>query len=67
MLKKWVQIIIIKWVFGQCHHLCCLCEYRNQCEEDYDNDLIQSFKDYKKYRQVRKEKNEQKESKSVNR
>lgn len=56
MLKKWIQIIIIKWVFGQCHHLCCLCEYRNQCEEDYDNDLIQSFKDYKKYRQMNKAK-----------
>lgn len=38
MLKRLVQrsikIFRIKWIKGECRHLCLLCKYRNEC---YDN------------------------------
>ena len=24
-------IISVKWVRGECHHLCCLCDYKYEC------------------------------------
>lgn len=26
----------IKWVRGECRHLCCMCDYRNVCEEEFE-------------------------------
>lgn len=23
--------IYVKWVRGECHHLCCLCDYKKEC------------------------------------
>ena len=31
---KLFKILYIKWVKGECRHLCCLCKFRNEC---YDN------------------------------
>lgn len=31
MVKRIIKILYIKWVLGQCRHLCILCEYRDEC------------------------------------
>lgn len=51
MLLKWLNIIAIKWILGECRHLCCLCQYRNQCAEDYENDLIATIKEIRRRKQ----------------
>ena len=33
-IKKALLIFRVKWVKGECRHLCLLCKYRNEC---YDN------------------------------
>ena len=25
------RTIYAKWVYGECHHLCCLCDYKYEC------------------------------------
>ena len=25
------RTIYVKWVRGECHHLCCFCDYRKEC------------------------------------
>ena len=40
VLKKWLMKMKIKWVNGQCRHLCCVCTYRNQCDDSgWDEEL----------------------------
>lgn len=34
--KKQVKIMNIKWVKGQCSHLCIWCEYRHECLEHFE-------------------------------
>lgn len=55
MKFKWLNIIVIKWILGECRHLCCFCQFRNQCEEDYENDLIATIKEIKRRKERCKE------------
>lgn len=32
MLKK----LFIKYIIGECRHLCCMCKYRNECNVNYE-------------------------------
>nr|DAJ86896.1 MAG TPA: hypothetical protein [Caudoviricetes sp.] len=32
-MKKLFKILYIKWVLGQCHHACLLCDYKEICLE----------------------------------
>lgn len=36
MFKKWLNKMYIKWIKGECHHICVWCDYRNVCEEEID-------------------------------
>ena len=55
MILKWINIIIIKWIMGECHHLCCMCKYRNQCEEDFITDIPATIRQYKEIRKRTRE------------
>lgn len=34
VITRITKILYVKWVKGECRHLCCLCKYKNMC---YDN------------------------------
>lgn len=50
-ISKWLQeqayIFYIKWIKGECHHICTFCRYRNQC---YDNLEVQHVNEDRTYR-----------------
>lgn len=36
LLKQIVRLINIKWVKGECRHLCATCKYRSDCFNNFE-------------------------------
>ena len=52
MLKK----LFIKYIIGECRHLCFMCKYNGECYCNYEEQTWkQLFKYYKYYKHVKEE------------
>ena len=50
MLKK----IFIKYVIGECRHICIICKYKNMCDSCYEEQTWkQLLADYKRIKSVK--------------
>lgn len=38
-IKKWLKILQIKWLKGQCRHICAICQYRSICMENFELEM----------------------------
>ena len=44
-LKRTLKVLYIKWIMGQCRHLCCVCKFHNQCFDNFEDDYAEKFSD----------------------
>lgn len=35
-MKKFFKIMYIKWIKGECRHLCIKCKWQNECYDNLD-------------------------------
>lgn len=49
-MRNWFKKFYIKWIMGECPHFCFMCEYRNICDANYEEDSWSKLFKYKKER-----------------
>ena len=41
---KWlIKVLYVKWIMGECRHLCCVCKFHNQCFDNLEDDYVEKF------------------------
>ena len=39
-IRRTFKILYIKWIKGECRHLCCVCKFHNMCYDNLEDDLL---------------------------
>ena len=41
--KTLLKILYVKWIMGECRHLCCACKFHNMCFDNLEDDMVTKY------------------------